>query len=156
VRVVTEIAYHNLFAHQLFLRPSAIELAAHETDFTVIALPGLQGDPEDDGLNSEAFIVLNLAKKIVLIGGTRYAGEIKKSVFSMMNYLMTKQGVLPMHGAANMINTVIQPSFSVSPVRGKPPFPPILNAASSVMMNTVGQKTAFLTLKAVVMLKPSV
>ena len=102
VRVVTEIAYHNLFAHQLFLRPSAIELAAHETDFTVIALPGLQGDPEDDDLNSEAFIVLNLAKKIVLIGGTRYAGEIKKSVFSMMNYLMTKQGVLPMHGAANM------------------------------------------------------
>ncbi len=97
-----EIAYHNLFAPQLFLRPSAIELAAHQTDFTVIALPGLQGDPEDDDLNSEAFIVLNLAKKIVLIGGTRYAGEIKKSVFSMMNYLMTKQGVLPMHGAANI------------------------------------------------------
>lgn len=102
VRVVSEIAYHNLFAHQLFLRPSAIELAGHQTDFTVIALPGLQGDPEDDNLNSEAFIVLNLAKKIVLIGGTRYAGEIKKSVFSMMNYLMTKQGVLPMHGAANI------------------------------------------------------
>jgi phosphoenolpyruvate carboxykinase (ATP) len=102
VRVVTEIAYHNLFAHQLFLRPSAIELASHQADFTVIALPGLQSDPEDDGTHSEAFIVLHLARKLVLIGGTRYAGEIKKSVFSMMNYLMTERGVLPMHGAANI------------------------------------------------------
>jgi phosphoenolpyruvate carboxykinase (ATP) len=102
VRVVTEIAYHNLFAHQLFLRPSAIELASHQPDFTVIALPGLHGDPEDDDLNSETFVVLHLAQKLVLIGGTRYAGEIKKSVFSMMNYFMTERNVLPMHGAANI------------------------------------------------------
>ncbi len=102
VRVINELASQNLFAHQLFLRPTAAELAEHQADFTVIAVPGLQGDPEEDGIRSEAFIVLHLAKRIVLIGGSRYAGETKKSIFSMMNYFMTKQGILPMHGAANM------------------------------------------------------
>ncbi len=102
VRVINELASQNLFAHQLFLRPTKTELANHKADFTVIAVPGLQGDPEEDGIHSEAFIVIHLAQKIVLIGGSRYAGEIKKSVFSMMNYFMTKQGVLPMHGAANI------------------------------------------------------
>jgi phosphoenolpyruvate carboxykinase (ATP) len=102
VRVITELAFQNLFAHQLFLRPTNAELLEHNTDFTVIAVPGLQGNPETDGINSEAFIILHLAKKIVLIGGTRYAGEIKKSIFSLMNYFMTKQNVLPMHGAANI------------------------------------------------------
>ncbi len=102
VRVINELASQNLFAHQLFLRPTATELAEHQADFTVIAVPGLQGDPEEDGIRSEAFIVLHLAKKIVLIGGSQYAGETKKSIFSMMNYFMTKQGVLPMHGAANI------------------------------------------------------
>ncbi len=102
VRVINELASQNLFAHQLFLRPTAAELTKHRADFTVIAVPGLHGDPSDDGIHSEAFIVLHLAKKIVLIGGSRYAGEIKKSVFSLMNYLMTKQDVLPMHCAANI------------------------------------------------------
>lgn len=101
VRVITELAFQNLFAHQLFLRPTPDELADHQADFTVIAMPGLQGVPEEDGIHSEAFVVLHLAKKLVLIGGTRYAGEIKKSVFTLMNYYMTKQNVLPMHGAAN-------------------------------------------------------
>ena len=100
--MINELASQNLFAHQLFLRPTAAELTKHRADFTVIAVPGLHGDPSDDGIHSEAFIVLNLAKKIVLIGGSRYAGEIKKSVFSLMNYLMTKQDVLPMHCAANI------------------------------------------------------
>jgi phosphoenolpyruvate carboxykinase (ATP) len=102
VRVINELAWHNLFAHQLFLRPTPAELADHQVDFTVIAMPGLQGDGDLDGIHSEAFIVLHLAKKIVLIGGSFYAGEIKKSVFSLMNYFMTKQDVLPMHGAANI------------------------------------------------------
>jgi phosphoenolpyruvate carboxykinase (ATP) len=102
VRVVNELASQNLFAHQLFLRPKAADLADHCADFTVIAVPGLQGDPATDGIHSEAFIVLHLTKKLVLIGGSRYAGEIKKSIFSMMNYFMTKRGVLPMHGAANI------------------------------------------------------
>ncbi|MGK7893219.1 MAG: phosphoenolpyruvate carboxykinase (ATP), partial [Xenococcus sp. (in: cyanobacteria)] len=101
-RVINELASQNLFVHQLFLRPTAEELAKHQADFTVIAVPGLQGDPEEDGIRSEAFIIIHLAKKIVLIGGSQYAGEIKKSIFSMMNYFMTKQGILPMHGAANI------------------------------------------------------
>lgn len=101
VRVINELASHNLFAHQMFLRPTAEELQTHQPDFTVIAVPGLQGDPDIDGINSEAFIVLSFEKRLVLIGGTFYAGEIKKSVFSFMNYLMTKRNVLPMHCSAN-------------------------------------------------------
>ncbi len=85
----------------MFLRPTVEELQNHLPDFTVIAVPGLQGDPEIDGINSEAFIVLSFEKRLVLIGGTFYAGEIKKSVFSFMNYLMTKRNVLPMHCSAN-------------------------------------------------------
>lgn len=102
VRIINELASENLFAHQLFLNPTALELLNHQVDFTVIAVPGLHGNPEMDGINSEAFIVLHLTKKLVLIGGSRYAGEIKKSVFSLMNYFMTKRNVLPMHGAANI------------------------------------------------------
>lgn len=102
VRIINEVAAQNLFAHQLFIRPTDTELASHQADFTVIAVPGLQGDPEDDGINSEAFIVVNFAKKIVIIGGSKYAGEIKKSVFFLMNYFMTKCNVLPMHCSANM------------------------------------------------------
>lgn len=102
VRVINELASHNLFAHQMFLRPTPEELAQHEADFTVIAVPGLHGDPQEDGIRSEAFIILHIAKRLVIIGGSRYAGEIKKSVFALMNYFMTKQNVLPMHGAANL------------------------------------------------------
>jgi phosphoenolpyruvate carboxykinase (ATP) len=101
VRVINELASQNLFARQLFLRPTLAELQQHQADFTVIALPGLQGMAEA-GLNSEAFIILHLSKGIVLIGGSRYAGEIKKSVFSLLNYHMIQRGVLPMHSAANV------------------------------------------------------
>ena len=102
VRVVNELAWQNLFVHQLFRRPTAQQLSHHHPDFHVIAVPGLQGDPALDGLNSEAFIVIHLTRQMVLIGGTHYAGEMKKSVFSLLNYVMTKRGVLPMHGAANI------------------------------------------------------
>lgn len=102
VRVINTVASQNLFAHQLFLRPTHEELASHQADFTVIAVPGLHGDPQEDHIHSEAFIVIHLTKKLVLIGGSRYAGEIKKSVFTLMNYFMTKRNVLPMHGAANV------------------------------------------------------
>lgn len=102
VRVINEFAWHNLFVHQLFRRPTEMDLAQHEADFWVIALPGFLGDPIADGLNSEAFILLHLTQRIILIGGTHYAGEMKKSIFSLLNYVMTKQNVLPMHGAANM------------------------------------------------------
>ncbi|NEP17916.1 MAG: phosphoenolpyruvate carboxykinase (ATP) [Leptolyngbya sp. SIO4C1] len=102
VRVINELATQNLFARHLFLRPTPEELMTHQADFTVIALPGLQGNPQTDGIHSEAFIVINLAKRLVLIGGSHYAGEIKKSVFALMNYYMTKRRVLPLHGAANV------------------------------------------------------
>lgn len=101
VRIITELASESLFSRQLFLRPKIEELVQHKADFTVIGVPGLQGDPEDDGIHSEAFIVVHFSRKLVIIGGSRYAGEIKKSVFSLMNYFMTKRNVLPMHCSAN-------------------------------------------------------
>ncbi len=102
VRVINELAWQNLFVHQLFRRPSPAELDHHHADFLVIALPGLLGDPNADGLNSEAFIILHLTQRLILIGGTHYAGEIKKSIFSLLNYVMVQEQVLPMHGAANL------------------------------------------------------
>ncbi|MDY7014069.1 MAG: phosphoenolpyruvate carboxykinase (ATP), partial [Cyanobacteriota bacterium] len=103
VRIINELASQNLFARQLFIRPTDEELQDRQADFTVIAVPGLYGDPElEEGLHSEAFIVAHLAKKLIIIGGSKYSGEIKKSVFSLMNYFMTQQNVLPMHCAANM------------------------------------------------------
>lgn len=102
VRVVNQFAWQNLFVHQLFQRPTAEELAHHQADFLVIAVPGLEGDPATDGVNSEAFVLVHLTRQIVLIGGTHYAGEMKKSIFSLLNYVMTQRNVLPMHGAANI------------------------------------------------------
>ncbi|MEQ9670784.1 phosphoenolpyruvate carboxykinase (ATP) [Coleofasciculus sp. G2-EDA-02] len=102
VRVINELASQNLFTHQMFLRPTPEELSTHKPELTIVAIPGLQGDPEINGIHSEAFIVVSFEKRLVLIGGSRYAGEIKKSAFSFMNYLMTKRDVLPMHCSANM------------------------------------------------------
>ncbi len=102
IRVINELASQNLFAHQLFLRPTGEELQHHQPDLTVVAAPGFQGDPEIDGINSEAFIIASFQKRLILVGGSYYAGEIKKSAFSFMNYWMTKRDVLPMHCAANM------------------------------------------------------
>ncbi len=102
VRVITEDAWHNLFARNMFIReedPAA--LANFEPNFTVINVAHLQAEPERDGTRSSTFILLDLAKRMVLIGGTRYAGEIKKSIFSVMNYYLPKQGVLSMHCSAN-------------------------------------------------------
>jgi phosphoenolpyruvate carboxykinase (ATP) len=101
IRVVNEYAWHNLFARQLFVRPTEAERVQHQPDFTVISAPGYQAIPERDGTRSEAFIAVNLERRIILIGGTQYAGEMKKSIFSVMNYLLPEQGVLPMHCSAN-------------------------------------------------------
>ncbi|MGI6128670.1 MAG: phosphoenolpyruvate carboxykinase (ATP) [bacterium] len=102
IRVVNDSAWQNIFAHQLFRRASANELAAHKPEFTVIAAPGFKAQPQIDGTNSEAFIVLDFEQKLVIIGGTSYAGEIKKSVFTVMNYLLPLRDVLPMHCSANV------------------------------------------------------
>ncbi len=102
IRVVNEVAWHNHFAHQLFVRPSEEELANHHPEFTVLSAPNLKADPEQDGTNSDVFILLSLARKLILIGGSQYAGEIKKSIFTVMNYLMPQRDVLPMHCSANI------------------------------------------------------
>ncbi len=102
VRVVSQYAWHSIFVRNMFLRESdGDKLRTHLPGFTVIDLPGLKADPQAYGTATSTFIVLNLKKKIVLIGGTEYAGEMKKSIFSVMNYLLPKQGVLSMHCSAN-------------------------------------------------------
>lgn len=102
VRVVSEYAYQTLFSTHLLRRPTAAELLTHSPQLTVLSAPNCFADPKKDGTNSETFIVLNLEKKIVLIGGTKYSGEIKKSIFSVMNILLPDKGVLPMHCSANV------------------------------------------------------
>ena len=102
VEVVNEYAWHNLFARQLFITPTKEELAAHEAGFTVLSAPTLEADPQEDGTNSETFIVISFKERVVLIGGTEYAGEIKKSIFSVMNYLLPQQNILSMHCSANV------------------------------------------------------
>jgi phosphoenolpyruvate carboxykinase (ATP) len=102
IQVFNEFAWHNLFARQLFITPTEEELEEHEPDFTVISAPHFKADPEIDGTNSETFIIISFKKRVVLIGGTEYAGEIKKSVFSIMNYLLPQQDVLSMHCSANV------------------------------------------------------
>ena len=101
-RIVNELASENLFIHQLLLRPTVEELDSFTADFTVIAAPGFKCIPERDGVNSEAAILVDYEKHLVLIAGSQYAGEIKKSVFSVMNYVLPKEGVFPMHCSANV------------------------------------------------------
>ncbi len=102
IRVITETAWHSLFARNLFVYASPEELKNHEPEFTVIDMPYFQADPEHDGTNSGLFIIINFAKKLILIGGTSYAGEIKKSVFTIMNYMMPLRGIMSMHCSANV------------------------------------------------------
>ncbi len=102
IQVVNEFAWHNLFVHQLFIRPTKEELKDHEAQFTVIAAPGFKADPAVDGTKTETFIIVSFERRTVLIGGTEYAGEMKKSIFSVMNYLLPEAGILPMHCSANV------------------------------------------------------
>ena len=103
VRIITEHAWHSLFAKHLFIDvPDSVGLPAHTPEFTVIDMPGVTAEPAHHGTNSEVFILLNFAKKLVLIGGTSYAGEIKKSIFTVMNYLLPLANVLSMHCSANV------------------------------------------------------
>jgi phosphoenolpyruvate carboxykinase (ATP) len=102
IRVVTPSAWHALFAHTMFLRPSRDARREHVPEFTVLHAPTFKADPAIDGTRSETFIIINYGKKLVLIGGTEYAGEIKKSVFSILNYILPLKGVLPMHSSLNV------------------------------------------------------
>ncbi|MDD3225130.1 MAG: phosphoenolpyruvate carboxykinase (ATP) [Clostridium sp.] len=102
IRVVCEYAYQALFANQMFIRLD--DISNHVPEFNVISAPGFKAKGAADGLNSEAFVLINFSKRIVLIGGTAYSGEIKKSMFSIMNFLLPQKGVLPMHCSANKGN----------------------------------------------------
>ena len=102
VRVVSDSPWHSLFARNMFIRPDRRALDGFEPEFTVLHAPNLHADPAVDGTNSEVFIIVNFAERTILVGGSRYAGEIKKSIFSIMNYLLPAKGVLPMHCSANI------------------------------------------------------
>jgi len=102
VRVVTESAWHSLFAYNMFLRLDATELDGFAPDFTVLHAPNLKADPERHGCRSETAIMVNFTRREVLVAGSRYAGEIKKSIFSVLNHLLPEAGVLPMHCSANV------------------------------------------------------
>ena len=102
VQIITQFAWHSLFAANLFIRPPANERINFKPDFTVMALPDVKAEPAADGTLTETFVVLSFAKRMVIIGGTRYAGEIKKSIFTVLNFMMPMAGVMPMHCSANI------------------------------------------------------
>ena len=102
VRFLTPSAWHTLFVSNMFLRPTTADLGAFKPAWHVLHAPEMQADPDEHGTRSGTFIVLNFARRVVLIGGTRYAGEMKKSIFTVLNYLLPAQGVLPMHCSANV------------------------------------------------------
>jgi phosphoenolpyruvate carboxykinase (ATP) len=102
IRVVTETPWSNLFANNLFLRPTAEELKTFKPEWTILCAPEFYADPEVDGTRQHNFAILNFTKKIILIGGTGYTGEIKKGIFSVLNYVLPhERGVLSMHCSAN-------------------------------------------------------
>ena len=102
VRTIGEFAWHSLFCRTLLVRPTETERADMEPRFTIINLPSFKADPATMGTNSETVVAVNFAKGLVLIGGTAYAGENKKSVFSILNYLLPEKGIMPMHCSANI------------------------------------------------------
>ena len=102
IRVISEFAWQSLFARNMFLRPDPAKLAQHVPEYTIIAAPNFQARPAIDGTRSEAFVLVHFGRKLVLIGGTCYAGEIKKSVFTIMNYCLPLENILPMHCSANV------------------------------------------------------
>ncbi|MEO0912720.1 MAG: phosphoenolpyruvate carboxykinase (ATP), partial [Pseudomonadota bacterium] len=101
VRVINELAWHNLFIRHMLRRPEVAELAAFSPEFTILNCPSFLADPARHGCRTETVIAVSLERKLILIGGTSYAGENKKSVFAVLNYLLPEKGVMPMHCSAN-------------------------------------------------------
>jgi len=102
VRIINELAWHNLFIRTLLVRPDADQLASFVPEYTIIDLPSFRADPARHGTRSETVVAVNFSEKLILIGGTAYAGEMKKSVFGILNYLLPAKGVMPMHCSANI------------------------------------------------------
>ena len=105
LRVINTMAWHNLFCYNMFLRPEEYKLETFEPNFTIICAPGFEVDPKECGTRQSNFAILNLTKRMILIGGTAYAGEMKKGIFSVLNYLLPQEhNVLSMHCSANIGN----------------------------------------------------
>ena len=102
IRVISELAWQSLFVRNMFIRPDWSKVHQHVPEYTIIAAPHFQAVPAVDGTHSEAFVLVHFGKKLVLIGGTHYAGEIKKSVFTILNYCLPFENILPMHASANV------------------------------------------------------
>lgn len=102
LRVVNELPWHNLFVRNLFIEPTAEERDQFEPDYTIISVPNFRAEPAIDGTRQHNFTILNFSKRVILIGGSAYAGEIKKSVFTLLNYLLPQRGIMPMHCSANV------------------------------------------------------
>ncbi|MEL6149891.1 MAG: phosphoenolpyruvate carboxykinase (ATP) [Chloroflexota bacterium] len=102
VRIVSEVAYHAIFARNMFVRPTQEELLVHEPEWTVMAAPTLVADPHKDGTKTGTYIAVDMARKLIIIVGTRYSGEVKKGIFGVMNYQLPDKGVMPMHCSANV------------------------------------------------------
>ena len=102
VRVITQMAWHNLFVRTLLVRPKADELAGFTPEYTIINLPSFKADPARHGSRSDTVIAVNLTEKMILIGNTEYSGEMKKGVFGLLNFLLPAKGVMPMHCSANI------------------------------------------------------
>jgi phosphoenolpyruvate carboxykinase (ATP) len=101
VTIITEYVWHGLFSRHLLVRPTTKELEGYQSEFTIVNFPNLKLNPEEHGINSETVIAINLEKKIILIGGTQYAGEIKKSVFTLLNFFLPEKNIMPMHCSVN-------------------------------------------------------
>lgn len=101
LQVITELAWHNLFAHQLFLRSNESDLTSTNPGFTILSVPNFHTDPRIHGTRSETAIIIDFEERLALIAGTHYAGEMKKAIFTVLNFLLPAQGVLPMHCSAN-------------------------------------------------------
>lgn len=111
VRIINELAWHSIFARNMFIPASVEELVSHDPEFTVINVPSCLADPETDGTTSGTFVIGDMTRKLILIGGTQYAGETKKSIFCVMNYLLPKKGIMPMHSSANIDSNGVSAVF---------------------------------------------
>ena len=129
LRLVTPNAWHTLFVSNMLRRPAAADLSAFTPAWHILHAPELQADPPQHGTQSVAFVVIHFAARTILIGGTRYAGELKKAVFTTLNYLLPPRGVLPMHCAANArIRRATWRYSSDCPEPGRRPCPPTPSA----------------------------
>ncbi len=154
-RIFTELAWHALFIRNLLRKPKAGELASFKPEFTVINLPSFKADPKRHGVRSETVIACNFAKRLVLIGGTSYAGETKKSVFTYLNFVMPDKGVMPMHCSANVGPRATPPSSSACPAPARPRSRPTPSERSWATTSTAGRGTASSISRAAATPRPS-